>query len=214
MKNETMKNDDPTIKFGDFLSDDSIEFDESEISTSDDSVPGYLSLPKVQEPEPDTKISSAIDNLMQKLGLDVANYDPSQVLDNLDKIDSDDITFDLVASKIVSDLVSRTALKGVIVQAQMTDRIWDYLAQAYGSKDSPLDADSLLLIDKATSYLDKLFAVQDRYKRAGIVQSLKHIAKQKEKEKDPNKEEETVNLTTADIQRLVKQAQESENKSN
>lgn len=203
-------NDDPTIKFGDFLSDDNVEFTEAEFLDNNSSqVPSYISLPTSPEPEPDEKISSAIDNLMNKLGLDVANYDPSQVLDNLDKIDSDDITFDLVASKIVSDLVSRTALKGIIVQAQMTDRIWDYLAQAYGNSASPLDADSLLLIDKATSYLDKLFAVQDRYKRAGIVQSLKHIAKQKEKENDPNKTpEEDIQLTNADIQRLVKQAQE------
>lgn len=204
-------NDDPTIKFGDFLSDDNVEFTEAEILDDSSQVPGYISLPTSPSPEPDKKISSAIDNLMKKLGLDVANYDPSQVLDNLDKIDSDDITFDLVASKIVSDLVSRTALKGVIVQAQMTDRIWDYLAQAYGDASSPLDADSLLLIDKATSYLDKLFAVQDRYKRAGIVQSLKHIAKQKEKENDPNNTpEEDIQLTNADIQRLVKQAQEEE----
>lgn len=198
-------------KFGDFLTDENIEFDESEISDNSQNtdiivdVPSYVATPPEQ---PDDKISNAIDRLMCKLGLDIDNYDPSQVLDNIEKINSDDITFDLAASKVVGDLTSRVTLKGVVVSAMMTDKIWDFLAKQYGSNASALDAESLLLIDKATSYLDKLFAIQDRYKRSGVVESLKHIATQKQRETSTS--EEKITLTTADIQRLIKQAQQSD----
>lgn len=196
-------------KFGDFLTDENVEFNESELLDNHDTdvivdVPSYVEVPP---DKPDDKISNAIDRLMCKLGLDIDNYDPSQVLDNIEKINSDDITFDLAASKVVGDLTSRVTLKGVVVSAMMTDRIWDFLAKQYGSSGAPLDAESLLLIDKATSYLDKLFAIQDRYKRSGVVESLKHIATQKQRESEPT---ETVTLTTADIQRLIKQAQNAD----
>lgn len=149
--------------------------------------------------------------MIDALGIDISNYSPDDVLKDLDKINTDDLAFDLASSKIVSDLVSRTALKGIVVQSQMVNRIFDFLSQAYGSKGSPMDSDALLLIDKATSYLEKLFAIQDRYKKTGIVESLRHISDERKKKAEANGEE-TVTLTTHDIQLLIKQAQEADKK--
>ena len=189
-------------KFGDFLDEDDI-IDVEPVPVKTEPTASYV----VAEPEePDKKISNAIDRLVDSLGIDISNYSPDEVLKDLDKIDTDDLAFDLAASKIVSDLVSRTALKGVVVQAQMTDRIFDFLAQQYGNKNSPMDADALLIIDKATNYLERLFAIQDRYKKTGIVESLRHISNQRKKEAEET-EEEKITLTTHDIQLLIKQAQ-------
>lgn len=200
-----MENNDSLDKFGDFLNNSKIIDVDCQIVES----PKKYSPVDSDSEAPDNKISKAIDRLMDSLGVEISNYSPEDVLKDLDKINTDDLAFDLASSKIVSDLVSRTALKGVVVQAQMTNRLFDFLADQYGAKGSPMDADALLLIDKATSYLDKLFAIQDRYKKTGIVESLKHISEQRKKDEDS--EEEKITLSTHDIQLLIKQAQMKEN---
>jgi hypothetical protein len=202
-------NKDTFSKFGDFLDDDSV-VDVPAVVTDQATKPSSSYVVGSNQ-APDSEISSAINRLVDALGIDISNYSPDDVLKDLDKINTDDLAFDLASSKIVSDLVSRTALKGIVVQSQMVNRIFDFLSQAYGSKGSPMDSDALLLIDKATSYLEKLFAIQDRYKKTGIVESLRHISDERKKKAEANGEE-TVTLTTHDIQLLIKQAQEADKK--
>lgn len=204
-----MGNKDTFSKFGDFLDDDSV-VDVPAVVTDQATKPSSSYVVGSNQ-APDSEISSAINRLVDALGIDISNYSPDDVLKDLDKINTDDLAFDLASSKIVSDLVSRTALKGIVVQSQMVNRIFDFLSQAYGSKGSPMDSDALLLIDKATSYLEKLFAIQDRYKKTGIVESLRHISDERKKKAEANGEE-TVTLTTHDIQLLIKQAQEADKK--
>ena len=204
-----MGNKDAFPKFGDFLDDDDV-VDVPAVVTDEATKPSSSYVVGSNQ-APDSEISSAINRLVDALGIDISNYSPDDVLKDLDKINTDDLAFDLASSKIVSDLVSRTALKGIVVQSQMVNRIFDFLSQAYGSKGSPMDSDALLLIDKATSYLEKLFAIQDRYKKTGIVESLRHISDERKKKAEANGEE-TVTLTTHDIQLLIKQAQEADKK--
>lgn len=204
-----MGNKDTFSKFGDFLDDDGV-VDVPAVVTDQATKPSSSYVVGSNQ-APDSEISSAINRLVDALGIDISNYSPDDVLKDLDKINTDDLAFDLASSKIVSDLVSRTALKGIVVQSQMVNRIFDFLSQAYGSKGSPMDSDALLLIDKATSYLEKLFAIQDRYKKTGIVESLRHISDERKKKAEANGEE-TVTLTTHDIQLLIKQAQEADKK--
>lgn len=204
-----MGNKDAFSKFGDFLDDDGV-VDVPAVVTDQATKPSSSYVVGSNQ-APDSEISSAINRLVDALGIDISNYSPDDVLKDLDKINTDDLAFDLASSKIVSDLVSRTALKGIVVQSQMVNRIFDFLSQAYGSKGSPMDSDALLLIDKATSYLEKLFAIQDRYKKTGIVESLRHISDERKKKAEANGEE-TVTLTTHDIQLLIKQAQEADKK--
>lgn len=204
-----MGNKDTFSKFGDFLDDDDV-VDVPAVVTDEATKPSSSYVVGSNQ-APDSEISSAINRLVDALGIDISNYSPDDVLKDLDKINTDDLAFDLASSKIVSDLVSRTALKGIVVQSQMVNRIFDFLSQAYGSKGSPMDSDALLLIDKATSYLEKLFAIQDRYKKTGIVESLRHISDERKKKAEANGEE-TVTLTTHDIQLLIKQAQEADKK--
>ena len=203
-----MGNKDAFSKFGDFLDDDNV-VDVPAVVT--DQAKPSSSYVVGSNQATDSEISSAINRLVDALGIDISNYSPDDVLKDLDKINTDDLAFDLASSKIVSDLVSRTALKGIVVQSQMVNRIFDFLSQAYGSKGSPMDSDALLLIDKATSYLEKLFAIQDRYKKTGIVESLRHISDERKKKAEANGGE-TVTLTTHDIQLLIKQAQEADKK--
>lgn len=188
---------DETRKFGDFFDDEMVEVEQVELDS--DKIPMKYS---ISEPKSEEKVHSAIDDLINKYNLPMQNYSVKEVLDNIDSIDTDNESFDLVASKIVTDYVGRVALRGVITEASMIDKILTLIDRV--TIDS-LDGDSLLYLSKVMEYQDKLFAIMDRYKKSGVTASLKHISEVKHEEEH---KEEKIELTPTEIKELLKKIKE------
>lgn len=183
-------------KFGDFLDDDILEVEPIE----DDNVPSVIGsyLPPDDSPKSEEQIESAFSKLSKKYGLDLENISVKDVLDNVDKIETDDSSFDLVASKIVTDYVGRVALKGIITEARMLEKVFALMDNVTFHSCS---GDDLLVLSKAFEYQDKLFSIIDRYKKAGVSTSLKHIAEGKKKSQED--EEKKVTLSHAELREIV-----------
>ena len=185
-----------STKFGDFFDDELEPVDGDEfISPPTYKVPSAVSS-YGQNDKSEQKVGDAIDSLTQKYNLPLRNYSVKEVLDNIDKIDTDDDSFNLVASKITTDYLSRVMLRGVITSATMVNKIFELMDRTDIRDIGP---DTLLMIDKAFGYQDRLFSIYDRYKKAGVNSSLEHIAQEKDKKKDAEK----IALTPDEIRRIV-----------
>lgn len=194
---------DETKKFGDFFDDEIIEVEPVEVEPSEIVVGDFRNS---FEEKPEEQVHSAIDDLISKYNLPMKNYSVKEVLENIDKIDTDDTSFDLVASKIVQDYVGRVALRGIVTEASLVNKIFELMDR---TTIDDLSSDSLLILSKAFEYQDKLFAVLDRYKKTGLTESLKHAADIKQEEEN---KEEKITLTPSEIKELVRKIQESSDK--
>lgn len=181
-------------KFGDFLDDDILEVEPVDEEDSPVAVIGSY-IPPDTSNQSEEQIEGAFSKLSKKYDLDLGNLSVKDVLDNIDKIETDDSSFDLVASKIVTDYVGRVALRAIITEANMIDKV---LRIMDNTPINAIDGDSLLILDKAFLYQDKLFSILDRYKKAGVGTSLKHIAEEKNKVK-----EDKISLSPDEIRKLV-----------
>lgn len=188
-----MEND----KFGDFFEDEIVECEPETLETPEGNyvpVVGSHFLPDNRN-DSEKEIESAIDSLSEKYSLNSKNLSVRDVLANIDEIDTDSDSFPILASKIVTDYLSRVALRGVITEANMINKVFTLMDR---TDINSLDADSLLMLDKAFSYQDKIFQIMDRYKKPGVNSSLKHFADEKSKEK-----EEKISLTPSEIRKLI-----------
>ena len=176
-------------KFGD------IEILEVEPIDSDDDITS-VSVIADEQPKSEEQVQDAITKLSKKYNLDLNNVSVKNVLDNIDNIDADDGSFDLLASKIVSDYVGKVALKAVISETNMINKV---LMIMDNTPIERLDADSLLILSKVFEYQDRLFSILDRYKKTGVEKSLKHLKESKEQDK----EKERISLTPDEVRRIV-----------
>lgn len=188
-------------KFSDFFDDNDVIDTTYEI-TSDK----YLSDPSDQRSlGTEGELSNALSDLGDKYKVDFKNLEVKDVLGKVSDLSStDNETFELAASKIVTDYASRVALKGVIIQAHLLDKVFDLMDN---TKVDQIDADTFLLIDKAFNYQDKLFSIIDRYKKPGVEESLRHLAKV-----SSQKPEETPKLSTSEMQMIIDQINKAKSK--
>ncbi len=192
---------DENSKFNDFF-DDNTSTDVTDVSfvSVPEGLPKYSAEPS-KAGSTEEEVYDAVDSLIKKYGLSVKNMEVKEVLSRVEDIsDLDNATFDLVSSKLIKDYVSRVALKGVIVQASMLNKVFDLMDK---TKFENIDADSLLVIEKAFNYEQKLFDILDRYDKPGVEESLKHMAKLESDSKDS----EAPKLSPADIKKLIEQIQ-------
>lgn len=187
-------------KFGDFFDDEIIEvdsIDEENVEYHSPVPSSSIGLPST-EPKSEQQVQSAIEKLSEKYNLDLNNVSVKDALDNIDNINSDDGSFDLVASKIVTDYVGRISLRGVIAEANMIDKVLTLMDNTPIQSVTP---DTLLLVSKALEYQDKLFSYLDRYKKAGINTSLKHISENKKSQED--KEKDRISLSHSELREII-----------
>ena len=178
-------------KFGD------IEILEVEPIDSDDDVTS-VSVIADEQPKSEEQVQTAIEKLSKKYGLDLNNVSIKDTLDNIDNIDADDDSFSLISSKIVNDYVGKVALKAVISETNMIDKV---LTLMDNTSIQSLNADSLLILSKVFEYQDRLFSIIDRYKKTGVEKSLKHLKESKEQ----NKDKEKISLTPDEVRKLVEE---------
>lgn len=169
------------------------DFDVRKVSDSDISI--------------EEKLRDAIKSLSEKYGLDPKSLSLDKVLDNTDLINTDDDTFDLVASKLITDYLRRVNLRGILTQAKLVEKIWDVMEKSIDMIEA-FDADAISMVNKGFEYQEKLTAIMDRFKKSGVEESLKHAAN--ERAKKENKED--VVWTNADIQTLINKLRESDGK--
>ena len=149
-------------------------------------------------------IKESVKRVLKEAG-DWSDYDKAaKIKADADKAALDNETFELAASKIVTDYASRVALKGVIIQAHLLDKVFDLMDN---TKVDQIDADTFLLIDKAFNYQDKLFSILDRYKKPGVEESLRHLAKV-----SSQKPEEAPKLSTSEMQMIIDQINKAKSK--
>ena len=193
---------DDTKKFGDFNDDDIVEYDGDidNVDILDDLTPRDLVITLPEKDKTETKLSEAVGGLIQQFNLPLEDIKVADVLKNINQIDTDDNTFDLVASKIVTDYVGRVALKGVITEASVINKLFESLDVMINTRE--LDGDTLLVIDKVLSYQDKLFSILDRYQKPGAQKSLEHAAKIKRQQQTA-----ATPFTTADVKVLIEEIQ-------
>ena len=193
-------------KFGDFF-EEAVEVEPiEEINFQDASIGTYV--PQVvnpPEPKSEEQVHSAIDELIKKYNLPMKNYSVKDVLENIDKIDTDDTSFDLVASKITQDYVGRVALRGVITEASLVNKVFELMDR---TNINSIDGDTFLMIGKAFEYQEKLFNILDRYKRSGLSESLKHVA---DEQKTVIKEDR-ITLSPTEMKELLKKVREEYSK--
>lgn len=190
---------DDNSKFNDFFDDNTLTdvTDVSFVSVPERGQQFYADPPKPAG-STEEEVYDAVDSLIKKYGLSAKNLEVKEILGKVEDIsDMDNVTFDLVSSKLVKDYVSRVALKGVIVQASMLNKVFDLMDH---TKFENIDADSLLVIEKAFNYEQKLFDILDRYDKPGVEESLKHIAQE-----ETNTKDNSPKLSPADIKRLIAQ---------
>ena len=144
------------------------------------------------------KLRKAISALTSKYGLDPNSISIDKVLDNVDLINTDDDTFDLIASKLVTDYLRRVNLRGILTQAKLVEKVWDVLEKSIDNIEY-FDADTISMVAKGFEYQEKLTNIMDRFKKTGVEESLKHISTETSKKS----QKESVIWTNEDIQRLI-----------
>ena len=190
--------EDRTDKFGDFFEDEIVECEPETLETPEGNYVPVVGTHFLPEEKSEEELHSAVDKLTEKFNLPMKNLSVKDVLSNIDEIDTDSDSFPLVASKIVTDYVSRVALRGVITEANAINKIFELLDRTSINNIGP---DELLMLDKVLSYQDKLFQILDRYKKAGVNSSLKHISENK----DRDSKSEKITLTPDQIRKVVEE---------
>ena len=190
--------EDRTDKFGDFFEDEIVECEPETLETPEGNYIPVVGSHYMPNEESEKEVNGAIDKLTEKFNLPLKNLSVKDVLANIDEINTDDSSFDLVASKIVTDYVSRVALRGVITEANMINKVFELMDR---TTINDINGDSLLMVSKAFEYQDKLFQILDRYKKAGVNSSLKHIAENKDKDSKSEK----ITLTPDQIRKVVEE---------
>jgi len=155
--------------------------------------------------EPDDVVSDAITKLENRFGLDIDNFSVPEAIRHSDDIDTDDPAFNLASAKLATDVLTRARLKGALAQAVAADRLFDFIIKTYSNKNSEVSAESLLLLDKAAKAYQDLTAMSEQYKKTGLKESLRNIAKARSINSTEDKQEDELSL--ADIRTLIDLAQ-------
>jgi len=201
-----MTTDKKLEKYKQIFSQDSIEYEPSiEDLTNQitETLPTSTVKPYIAQipDEPDDVVSDAINKLEDKFEIDIDNFSVPEALRHSDRIDTDDPAFNLVSSKLATDVLTRARLKGALAQAVAANRLFDYIIKTYSDKNSEVSAESLLLLDKAAKAYSDLTNMSDQYKKTGLKESLKNIAKARSINNKPQEEKDE--LSMADIRALI-----------
>lgn len=145
-------------------------------------------------------MDDSIGKLSDSLGVDKPIVNAVDILEEIDKANAlNKKTFDLLSSKLISNVHMRTRAKAMLAANIQLDKL-SLMMTSLDSCDYENDPMSyLLLIEKFTEYVGKTDSLVERYNDPAIEESLTELTKETVRASEPTSKE----LTSDEIHELM-----------